>query len=225
MRWPWSRPDPAPEPAPSVGGPAQPAAAMPVAVAVPVAPAGAAAAPAGIPQSPSREQVPPIPHSFAQQLQRMGDEDLQQLQANDLLMDDLIMDMPEVQALQKRRKEAHQELRDLAERVLRQEGECKDAVQACQQAREPLRELRGSVQDLCRRRDELARSHAPDKTAAILQAEADQRDQAAEEALSDILGADKQLDVDALAAFRKRYVEEKVEKHWRLGLAQACLAG
>lgn len=189
---------------------------MPVAVAVPVVP---------IQQAPSREQVPPIPHSFAQQLQRMGDEDLQQLQANDLLMDDLIMELPEVQALQKRRKEAHQELKDLAERVLRQEGEYKGALQACQQAREPLRELRGSVQDLCRRRDELARSHAPDKTAASLQAEADQRDQVAEEALSEILGADKRLDGDALAAFRKRYVEEKVEKHWRLGLAQACLAG
>jgi len=167
--------------------------------------------------------VPPIPASFPQ-LTRMAEDDLQQLLHNDPLKDDLIMEMPEVQALQKRRKEAHQELRDLAERVLRQEGEYQGALRACRQAREPLAELRGSVQDLCRRRDELARGHAPDRTAAVLQAEADQRERAAEEALSEILGADRQLDDDALAAFRKRYVEEKVEKHWRLGLRQACLA-
>ncbi|CAK0860033.1 unnamed protein product [Prorocentrum cordatum] len=220
MRWPWSRPEP--EAAPLA---AQPAAAMPVAVVVPVPSAGPAAAPAGAPQGAGGAHVPPIPHSFAQQLQPMSEDELQQLVGADLLMDDLIFGMPEVQALQKRRREAHQELRDLAERVLRQEGEFKGALRACQEAREPLRELRGSVRDLCRQRDELARALAPERVAAALQAEAGQRDQAAELALSEVLAADTRLGDDALAALRKRYVEEKVEKHWRLGLAQACLAG
>ncbi|CAK0860037.1 unnamed protein product [Prorocentrum cordatum] len=128
MRWPWSRPEP--EAAPLA---AQPAAAMPVAVVVPVPSAGPAAAPAGAPQGAGGAHVPPIPHSFAQQLQPMSEDELQQLVGADLLMDDLIFGMPEVQALQKRRREAHQELRDLAERVLRQEGEFKGALRACQE--------------------------------------------------------------------------------------------
>jgi len=197
---------------------------LPVSQAVPVAAPTPSAAPTSQPAqstpSPKAESaqsdfIPPVPAGFSE-LNRLGVPELQYMHANELALDDWILDLPQVRTFVDRLHDTRQENAAIAKSILDLEGELNGVVASYKSNCEELVAQRAVVQGLIVERDGILKQHSPEAYSKALEAEAQEADDKAETLVQEAMDEPGMLSQDALAQLRKSYVQHKVDKHWRL---------
>jgi len=184
---------------------------------------GETAAKAALPSPPQ----PPVPQepcikapaSFPS-LERLSVDEMRNLKENKLIMDDWILELPQVQAITRKLKEAREENSRLSADILSHEEEVSTATSSCETCQTMLKERLRSVEALSRERNEILKHRSQQQATTILATRAQQADTQAEEMLQDALSGEA-MNASALADFRKRFVQQKMEKHWRLAIKAA----
>lgn len=161
-----------------------------------------------------------MPASFPE-LDRLSESELQYLQANSSALDDWLMDLPQVKACDDRLKRVREENCELACGLLARQAELEDTRRQCERGRAALDRRREAVEALGRQRDEILQQRAPERLGAVLTARAQEADAQAEALLQEALDSSVLMDMAALSEFRKSYVQQKAEKHWRLALKES----
>mmetsp|Transcript_119744 Transcript_119744/g.298699 ORF Transcript_119744/g.298699 Transcript_119744/m.298699 type:complete len:226 (-) Transcript_119744:67-744(-) len=209
-------------PAEQTPPPIQTPAPIPVAVARLVPPSGAeapGAAAAGV-QVP-RERMPEVPATFPG-INTLSADVLQQLvEQGSLVLDDWVADHEAVLKITDRVKELRKENADLARDLIAKEASFAEVAQLRRSGGAALAEKQSTIEALAKRRVELLKKRAPERQAAELQARAQKADGEAEDLLQDALATGGPMDNSALAAFRQQFVQQKMEKHWRMALKES----
>mmetsp|Transcript_35988 Transcript_35988/g.71645 ORF Transcript_35988/g.71645 Transcript_35988/m.71645 type:complete len:216 (+) Transcript_35988:3-650(+) len=177
------------------------------------------------PPAPStpREQAPAVPANFVA-LNGLSEAELNHLQHSVDLQSDVLHDEPAVKTCAKRVEELRAENSRLAKDILSQEQSYTAVATRVTGARERLAVKRAFVEALASKKEAIAAQRAPAKMRDLLAEEAHKADAEAEEFLLTAASAGGALDEAGLSAFRDKFVQMKMDKHWRLAL-KASLAG
>lgn len=184
------------------------------------------AAPAPPPGSlaPPQERVPEPPGTFPK-LESLALDELQRLQATTIVMDDFILDLPQAKAITTKLKEVREKNCGLAADILGREEEHERAAERLEQGRVALKQRLEVVEALTRERDQILMQRSPETMSSVLVAKAQQADHEAEDVLREALSSHGTMDASALAKFRQRFVQQKMEKHWRLAMKESLEQG
>jgi len=83
-----------------------------------------------------------------------------------------------------------------------------------------LKERLHSLEALFRERNEILKHRSQKQATTILANRAQQADAEAEQTLQEALSGEA-MNASAFADFRKRFLQQKMEKHWRLAIKAA----
>mmetsp|Transcript_8285 Transcript_8285/g.18918 ORF Transcript_8285/g.18918 Transcript_8285/m.18918 type:complete len:288 (-) Transcript_8285:178-1041(-) len=168
-------------------------------------------APAAAPVVP-REVLPPKPVAF-QELARLSEAELRHMQANELAVDDWIMELPQVRDFNVKALDVREANCKLAKDILARQAELDSASAQCDASCRTLAQQREVVGSVYAKYEEIRKQHSPSHIGGILAARAQEVDAQGEESLQEALDAQGTMSASALAAFRQRYVKQKSEKH------------
>lgn len=166
------------------------------------------------------EEVQPAP-SFSG-LAQLEEKELQYLQANPILLNDWIMELPEALSCVSRVGELCQRNADLANSILAKEADFDNAKQHLAKTSAGVDELRESVQQMLAQRNAIAAKQSPNLLASRFEAEAKSADILAENILVQACEGPV-MSTDDLADFKQQFMQQKMEKHWRTALKEQLL--
>jgi len=196
--------------------------AAPVAARSSTGPASAATA-----EQSTRERVtvPAIPQSF-EQLNRMSKEEVEFLQANLRNLEDFVLELPAAQQCRDRVASLQAQNCGLAQQLLSRKKPLDDVEYELSKSRLAIDLVRDKVKTLQRQQSETfsRQQQAPAILAAGLAERAKEADQAAENDLTESLdAAGGPMDSSQIAQFKEKFMQNKMEKHWRLAVRDKLL--
>lgn len=167
-------------------------------------------------QRPNHMVMPPA--SFPE-LNNCHEEELTVMLQNGQLLEDWIICLPKVKALEESVREYREDQSNLAEQILHREVDFVELRTQCEAGLGGMNERLTTLQSLQEQRSEILMKRAPGEMAEQLGFAAQEADDKAEDSLNDALNSPDNLDVAALRALRTAYVTEKQSKHARFAMA------
>uniref|UniRef100_A0A7S2C8T9 Uncharacterized protein n=1 Tax=Alexandrium andersonii TaxID=327968 RepID=A0A7S2C8T9_9DINO len=93
------------------------------------------------------------------------------------------------------------------------------------EGRAALKQQLEAVGALSREREQIMKQRSPELMAETLKAKAQEADHRAQEMVSEAVDSADRMDAGALSELRQRFVQEKMEKHWRLAVKASLEQG
>merc|ERR1712014_315661 len=158
------------------------------------------------------------------ELERFTESELTFLQANSEAVEDWIAELPAAEALRERSRQVQRANCEIAQRLLDGSAELNRVTDAVSASRFSVDLVRDKVKTLQSQTAALRTQacDAPGKAVATLERRAADADNAAEALLQDAVdgtpAVPATMSAEALTEFRQRYLQQKMEKHKRLGV-------
>jgi len=164
-----------------------------------------------------QEQVPSAPSHFPE-LSKLSDAELQYFKDNPTALDDWLLRLPPVTALQERERKAQEHSAELASKLLAREADFQASKANSAEAAAAYMNHKAAVDELMRSRDAIIAQNSPETLAITLGARAKTADLAAEGLVQHHLHSPGVMDAADIASLRTRYLQQKGAKHKRLAM-------